>query len=228
MLECVNLKKKYMTVTAVEDITVNIEAGRIYALLGPNGSGKTTFMKMIAGLTRPTSGTLLYEGEKIGVESKKHIAYMPTESYFFSYMSCLDIGKYYKDFFEDFSMDKYRSLLNEMELDEKQKANKMSSGMLAKLKIAATLSRDSRLIMLDEPLNGIDIIARDRIISTIMASADGHRSFILSSHLVDELEKIIDYAVFIKKGVVVKQGEADVLRNESGQSIVELYKSIYA
>ena len=228
MVECVNLRKKYMTVTAVEDISLNIQAGKMYALLGPNGSGKTTLMKMIAGLTRQTSGTLLYEGQPIGVESKKHIAHMPTESYFYSYMNCLDIGKYYSDFFEDFSMEKYRQLLDEMELDIRQKANKMSSGMMAKLKIAATLARDSRLIMLDEPLNGIDIIAREKIINTIMASADGHRAFILSSHLVDELEKIIDYAVFIKKGTVIMQGDAEALCQESGKSIVELYKSIYA
>jgi ABC-2 type transport system ATP-binding protein len=143
-------------------------------------------------------------------------------------MNCLDIGKYYSDFFEDFSMEKYRQLLDEMELDIRQKANKMSSGMMAKLKIAATLARDSRLIMLDEPLNGIDIIAREKIINTIMASADGHRAFILSSHLVDELEKIIDYAVFIKKGTVIMQGDAEALCQESGKSIVELYKSIYA
>lgn len=228
MIEIENLKKKYMTVTAVEDITLNIEPGRIYALLGPNGSGKTTLMKMIAGLTRQTSGTILYEGRPIGTESKKHIAYMPTESCFYPYMNCRDIGKYYQDFFDDFSMDKYMGLLEELELDEKQKANKMSSGMLAKLKIAVTLARNSRLIMLDEPLNGIDIIARDKIVKLITDSAHGERSFILSSHLVDELEKIIDYAVFIKKGGIVRQGDAQTLRDESRMTIVDIYKSIYA
>ncbi len=228
MVEIEKLKKKYMTVTAVENITMNIEAGRIYALLGPNGSGKTTLMKMIAGLTKQTAGTILYEGVPIGVESKKHIAYMPTESYFYSYMNCIDIGKYYQDFFEDFSMKKYLDLLESMELAGKTKASKMSSGMLAKLKIAVTLARDSRLIMLDEPLNGIDIIARDKIIDIITANVDGHRSFILSSHLVDELEKIIDYAVFVKNGTIVKQGEASALRDEYGKSIVDIYKSIYS
>ncbi len=228
MVEIEKLKKKYMTVTAVENITMNIEAGRIYALLGPNGSGKTTLMKMIAGLTKQTAGTILYEGAPIGVESKKHIAYMPTESYFYSYMNCTDIGKYYQDFFEDFSMKKYLDLLESMELAGKTKASKMSSGMLAKLKIAVTLARDSRLIMLDEPLNGIDIIARDKIIDIITANVDGHRSFILSSHLVDELEKIIDYAVFVKNGTIVKQGEASALRDEYGKSIVDIYKSIYS
>ena len=228
MVEIEKLKKKYMTVTAVENITMNIEAGRIYALLGPNGSGKTTLMKMIAGLTKQTAGTILYEGAPIGVESKKHIAYMPTESYFYSYMNCIDIGKYYQDFFEDFSMKKYLDLLESMELAGKTKASKMSSGMLAKLKIAVTLARDSRLIMLDEPLNGIDIIARDKIIDIITADVDGRRSFILSSHLVDELEKIIDYAVFVKNGTIEKQGEASALRDEYGKSIVDIYKSIYS
>lgn len=228
MVEIEKLKKKYMTVTAVENITMNIEAGRIYALLGPNGGGKTTLMKMIAGLTKQTAGTILYEGAPIGVESKKHIAYMPTESYFYSYMNCIDIGKYYQDFFEDFSMKKYLDLLESMELAGKTKASKMSSGMLAKLKIAVTLARDSRLIMLDEPLNGIDIIARDKIIDIITADVDGRRSFILSSHLVDELEKIIDYAVFVKNGTIVKQGEASALRDEYGKSIVDIYKSIYS
>ena len=134
----------------------------------------------------------------------------------------------YQDFFEDFSMKKYLDLLESMELAGKTKASKMSSGMLAKLKIAVTLARDSRLIMLDEPLNGIDIIARDKIIDIITADVDGRRSFILSSHLVDELEKIIDYAVFVKNGTIVKQGEASALRDEYGKSIVDIYKSIYS
>lgn len=228
MIEIKNLKKEYMTVTAVKDMTLDIDTGHVYALLGPNGSGKTTLMKMIAGLTKQSSGTILYEGNPIGTKSKEHIAYMPTESCFYSYMNCVDIGKYYQDFFKDFSMEKYMSLLEKLELTGKTKANKMSSGMMAKLKIAVTLARDSRLIMLDEPLNGIDIIARDRIIDIITDSVDGKRSFILSSHLVDELEKIIDYAVFVKDGMIVRQGEASTLRNEYGQSIVDIYKSIYS
>lgn len=228
MIEIKNLKKKYMTVTAVKDITLDIDTGHVYALLGPNGSGKTTLMKMIAGLTKQSSGTIFYEGNPIGIKSKEHIAYMPAESCFYSYMNCVDIGKYYQDFFKDFSMEKYMSLLDKLELTGKTKANKMSSGMMAKLKIAVTLARDSRLIMLDEPLNGIDIIARDRIIDIITDSVDGKRSFILSSHLVDELEKIIDYAVFVKDGMIVRQGEASTLRNEYGQSIVDIYKSIYS
>lgn len=228
MLSCENLVKKYMTVTAVSDISVDIEAGKIYALLGPNGSGKTTFMKMVAGLTKPTSGTILMEGEPLATKHKAEIAYMPTEGYFYSFMNCNDVGKYYQDFFPDFSMERYNELMEKMQLSHKDKVSKMSSGMMAKLKIAVTLARDAKIIMLDEPLNGIDIIARENIINTIICSATDNRAIIVSSHLVDELEKIIDYAVFIKDGAVVKQGNAEELRELMGKSIVDIYKDIYA
>ena len=228
MLKFENVTKKYRTVTAVDDLSLTIEKGRLYAMLGPNGSGKTTLMKMTAGLVKPDRGTILLDDQPIGIETKKRIAYMPTESFFYSYMTGLDAGKYYRDFFEDFNMKKYLELLDTMDLDPKQKISKMSSGMTAKLKIALTLSRDADIIMLDEPLNGIDIIARDQIISTITAAVSPERSFLLSSHLVDELEKIIDYAVFMKKGVLVLDGPADDLRQEKGVSIVDLYREIYA
>lgn len=228
MLECKDLVKTYRNKTAVNHLSLQVEPGRIYALLGPNGSGKTTFMKMAAGLVKPTGGQLLFEGHPIGVYSKTHVAYMPTEAYFYSYMTGTDAGNYYRDFFADFDLEKYFHLLERMNLDPKQKVSKMSSGMMAKLKIALNLSRNARLIMLDEPLNGIDIIARDKIIDTIIDSFSPEKTFILSSHLVDELEKIIDHAIFIKDGAVVLAGDAEMLRMERGKSIVTLYKEIYA
>lgn len=228
MLKCNKVMKKYLMTTAVEDITLELQPGNIYALLGPNGSGKTTFMKMVADLIKPTSGSILFEDKPLGVYSKSHIAYMPTEAYFYPYMNCNDIGKYYSDFFEDFDLDKYYRLLDSMELNPKQKASKMSSGMMAKLKIATTLSRDAKLTMLDEPLNGIDIIAREKVINTIIDNFSPDKIFVISSHLVDELEKIIDYAIFIKYGHVELMGSAENLRTERGKSIVELYKEIYA
>ena len=227
MLHCENLEKRYMTVTAIKDLTLDIEKGKIYALLGPNGSGKSTFMKIVAGLTRQTRGLITMDGEPLSVESKKKIAYMPTEAYFYNYMNCEDVGKYYADFFEDFSMERFHRLMGELELTHKDKVNKMSSGMMAKLKLAVTLARDAELIMLDEPLNGIDIIARDTIINTVIKNAREDNSIIISSHLVDELEKIIDYAIFIKNGSVALCGEAEQLRDTHGKSIVELYKEIY-
>lgn len=228
MLKCENLVKKYSYTTAINDLNLEIMPGRIYALLGPNGSGKSTFMKIVAGLVKPTKGTVTFKGEPLSVESKKHIAYMPTEAYFFGYMNCRDVGKYYRDFFEDFDYDKYIHLLGEMDLKEQQKVKSMSSGMMAKLKIAVTLCRNSDIIMLDEPLNGIDIIARDKIISTIVGNISDDTTVIMSSHLVDELEKIVDYAIFIKDGTCVLSGEAEALREQQGKSIVDMYKTIYA
>lgn len=228
LVQCKDLVKKYMNKTAVDGITLDLEEGKIYALLGPNGSGKTTLMKIIAGLVKPTYGIVLYKGNTIGVESKKKVAYMSTEPFFYNYMTVEDVGKYYKDFFEDFDSRRYEELIGRMELGMKDKAKNLSSGLAAKLKIAATLARKAELYMLDEPLNGIDIIARERILTTILEVAREDATILLSSHLVDELEKIIDSAVFIKNGSVVLNGEAEELRSSHGKSIVELYKEIYA
>ena len=227
MLQCQNVMKKYGKKTAVANITTNIVPGKIYALLGSNGSGKTTFMKMVAGLVKPTNGTITFNGMPIGEETKKYIAYMPTESFYYSYMTCKDAGKFYKDFYEDFDENKYYYLLNEMNLDPDMKVSKMSSGMTAKAKLALTLSRNSSIIMLDEPLNGIDIIAREKVIETVLKNASPNNAIIMSSHLVDELEKIIDYAIFVRQGEVVMQGDAEELRTRNGMSIVDMYKEIY-
>lgn len=227
MLQCQNVMKKYGKKTAVANITTNIVPGKIYALLGSNGSGKTTFMKMVAGLVKPTNGTITFNGMPIGEETKKYIAYMPTESFYYSYMTCKDAGKFYKDFYEDFDENKYYYLLNEMNLDPDMKVSKMSSGMTAKAKLALTLSRNSSIIMLDEPLNGIDIIAREKVIDTVLKNASPNNAIIMSSHLVDELEKVIDYAIFVRQGEVVMQGDAEELRTRNGMSIVDMYKEIY-
>lgn len=228
MLTCKNVSKKYVSVKAVDDVSLTLERGKIYALLGPNGSGKTTLMKIISGLCKPTSGDIIFEGNELEPETKHHIAYMPTEPYFYSYMTCESFGKYYEDFFNDFSMNKYLDLLNEMDLTPNMKLSKMSTGMMAKCKIAVTLARNSRLIMLDEPLNGIDIIARDKIVQTILSAADDNKTILMSSHLVDELEKIVDCAIFMKKGQIILSGDAETIRRENGKSIVNMYKELYA
>lgn len=228
MLTCTHLTKKYLGTTAVSDLSLSIPRGRVYALLGPNGSGKTTLMKMAAGLVKPTAGQIAFEGAPIGPRSKARIAYMPTEGYFFSYMTGADVGTYYADFFSDFDPARYRAMLDQMQLPLKTRVKHLSSGMLAKLKLAATLARDSELVMLDEPLNGIDIIARDKVIEAIKSRIAPERTFLLSSHLVDELERIVDYAVFMKSGASVLEGPAEALREDRGKSLVDLYKEIYA
>lgn len=228
MVEAKMVGKRYLGKQAVKDASMIWEDGKIYALLGPNGSGKTTFMKMVAGLVKPTSGELYYNNEKIGVESKKKVAYMSTEPFFYSYMTVKHVGKYFEDFFEDFSMARYEELIARMELKMTDKAKELSSGLAAKLKIAATLARDAQLYMLDEPLNGIDIIARENVIQTIVEAAEDGKTVVISSHLVDELEPIVDSVVFMKQGGVILSGDAEEIRTERGKSIVDLYKEVYA
>ena len=228
MVEAYKVGKKYMRRWALRDVDLVLDKGRIYALLGPNGSGKTTFMKMVAGLIKPTSGTVLFNGGTIGVESKKHVAYMSTEPFFYSYMTIKDVGKYFADFFEDFSVEKYEELISRMDLHMEDKAKELSSGQAAKLKIAATMARDAELYMLDEPLNGIDIIAREQILKAIVEVAGEDKTLVISSHLVDELEAIVDSVVFLKQGSLVLAGDAEEVRIERGKSIVELYKEVYA
>ena len=228
MVEAKMVGKRYMRKQAVKDVSLVLEDGKVYALLGPNGSGKTTFMKMVAGLVKPTSGELYYDNGAIGVESKKKVAYMSTEPFFYSYMTVKHVGQYFEDFFEDFSMARYEDLIKRMDLNMEDKAKELSSGLAAKLKLAATLARDAQLYMLDEPLNGIDIIAREQILHTIVEAATEGKTLVISSHLVDELEAIVDSVVFMKQGSVVLSGDAEEVRVERGKSIVELYKEIYA
>lgn len=228
MLKCSNLKKKYYKKTAVENITLELEAGRIYALLGPNGSGKTTFMKAVAGLVKPTEGTVLYKGQSIGVASKKEVSYMPTEDYFYPYMTVEDVGKYYQDFFADFNFDTYKTMVEDMGVGLKDKMTKISTGMAAKVRLAAALSRKAKLYLLDEPLNGIDLVARDKIMATILKVADEDVTIVISSHLVEELETVVDGVIFIKDGRNVLVGDADEIREEHGKSIADVYRETFA
>ena len=227
MLEIKDLTKKYGNRAAVHNLNLNIGDGRLVALIGPNGSGKTTLMKMIAGLVKPTSGKIIFDTEPIGIETKRHVAYMPTEGYFYNYMTAQEAGRYYRDFFSDFDMELYLDCLRKEALDPSQKIRAMSSGMTAKLKLALTFSRNSKLVMLDEPLNGIDIIARERTLQMIRGNHDGSRTILVSSHLVDELEEMIDDAIFLKDGEIVLTGEAAQLRETHSASIVEMYMKIY-
>ena len=225
MLEIENLTRRYMTRTAVDNVSLTLEAGRTYALLGPNGSGKTTLMKMIAGLTRPTSGTIRFEGEPVGVKTKSRIAYMPTENYFYSYMTIADAGKYYADFFRDFQPEKFREMLARMELQPKDKIRQLSSGMSAKVRLALTLSRDAKLMMFDEPLNGVDILTRAQVVDEIVRNREAGRTMLISTHLVDELDPHIDSAIYMKNGVIALAGSREELSRQG--TLTELYLKIY-
>lgn len=222
MLDCVNVVKRYGGKFAVNGMSVAIEDAHIYGLLGPNGSGKSTWMKMAAGLIVPDEGEMRLDGVKISAETKKHIAYMPTEGYFYSYMKIKDAGRYYQDFFDDFDAQQFEKLTADMDLEMNMKVRNLSSGMMAKLKIAVTLSRKAELYLLDEPLNGIDLLARDEVVNTILTNMSDNASVVISSHLVEELERIIDKAIFMKDGQIVLMGDVEEIRQERGESVTDL------
>ena len=226
MLECRNLTKSYRGKRAVSNLNVRLEEGKIYGLLGENGSGKTTWMKMMAGLAKPSQGEIFYNGHPLNYMDKNEIAYMATESFYYDYMKVSDVEKYYADFFQDFNPQKFKELIARFGLDGQMKARNLSSGMNAKLRIAATLARDAKLCMLDEPLNGVDYKAREDIISIIVEEADENRTFVISTHLIEEVESFVEKAIFIKNGELIKLVDLEQERAAGGRSLAEIYISV--
>ncbi|WP_129597425.1 ABC transporter ATP-binding protein [Anaerophilus nitritogenes] len=222
-----NVTKKYITKKALNELNMTLEEGKIYGLLGPNGSGKTTFMKMIVGLIQPTSGEISINEKRIGVETKKIMAFMPTHNHLPKWMKIRNCVEYFNDFFEDFNMEKAQELLKFMELEEKQKVGSLSTGMLQRLKLSLILARDAKVYVLDEPFNGIDPISREKIMEAVLRVCDENKTMIISSHLVKELESILDEVIFIGEGKVVLKGSAEEFRMEKNMSIDELYREVY-
>ncbi len=228
LLECSGLAKYYGRKPAVRDISLKLETGHIYGLLGPNGSGKTTWMKMVSGLVKSWKGSIIYQGHELEYHDKAEIAYMSTEPFYYSFMKVKDVGTYYRDFFKDFDEGRFKRLLERMNLDPNDKVRTLSSGMAAKLKLAATLAREAKLYLLDEPLNGIDLVARDRIMETIVETSAPGNTIVMSTHLVDEIEDTIDGAIFVKEGEIVLAGSMEEIHAQYDEPIADLYRKIYA
>ncbi|MCI6173643.1 MAG: ABC transporter ATP-binding protein [Clostridiales bacterium] len=228
MLETKSVSKYYLNKPVLKDASVRIEPGNIYALLGPNGSGKTTWMKIAATLAKPTEGEVLLDGKPADTESRKKIAYLPTDPFFYNWMTAEDVGRYYQDFFDDFSEEKYREMLGQMELTENLRVKNLSSGMTAKLKIAVTMARNAEIYLLDEPLNGIDLLARDRIMEAIIRSSGPDVAMIISSHLVEEIESFVNRVIFVRQGRIVEQADTEELRQTRNVSLTDRYRALMA
>lgn len=228
VLETNKLTKSFGRSYAVKDVDITIEKGNIYGLLGPNGSGKSTLMKMVAGLFHPARGEARVMGVPVGTQTKNKVAFMSTEQFFYRYMTVGQVGGFYKDFYDDFDMERYESMIGFMELDMKMKVGSLSSGMGAKLRVATTMSRNAVLYMLDEPLNGIDMIAQDKIIKVIIQQSNEENAILISSHLIGTMENLLDRVMLIKNGSIVLQGIAEEIREERGKSIVDIYREVFA
>lgn len=228
IVEIKNLTKKYYTKTALDNLSLEIEKGKIVGILGPNGSGKTTLIKILAGLLRQSGGEVLIDKHKVGVYTKTIVSYLPDRSHLYKWMRIEDAMQLFKDFYADFDAGKFTELLAFMKLEKHMKIDTLSKGMLEKLNLSLVLSRNAKLYILDEPIAGVDPVARDQILDAIINNYNENSSMLITTHLVRDMENILDEVVFLKDGNIVLAGNAEILRAEKGKSIDEIYKEIFA
>lgn len=224
LLECRNLTKKYGSKTALNSVNLKVPAGKIFGLLGKNGSGKTTLIKLINNLLTPDAGEVLVNGHPVGVASKQIISYLPERTYFRRNMTVKQALTFFQDFYADFDLKKAHRLLKDLGLDENQKISAMSKGMQEKVQLVLVMSRRAKLYILDEPLGGVDPATRDYILDTILSNFSSKFSLIISTHLIADVERILDEVVLLDNGHVVIQAEADDLRRKYKTSIDETFR----
>lgn len=224
LLEVNHITKSYGNNIVLNDVTFSIPKGKIVGLLGPNGSGKTTLIKLINDLLKEDSGTIKVNGLDLGVETKKLISYLPDKNYLNNNMTVLELLNYFKDFYEDFRIDKAKELISKLDLDLNQKLKTMSKGTKEKVQLILVMSRKAKLYILDEPIGGIDPAARDYIINTILTNFSDDASLLISTHLISDLEKVLDEVIFLKNGKVVRSGSTDEIRKETKMSINDLFR----
>lgn len=227
IVEIRGLTKKYFNKTALNNIDLSIGKGKVVGILGPNGSGKTTLIKILAGLLRQTSGEVLIDGRSIGVYTKSIVSYLPDRSFLYKWMKIEDAMNLYKDFYSDFDEEKFNELLSFMKLERNMKIDALSKGMHEKLNLSLVLARNSKLYILDEPIGGVDPVARDQIIDAIINNYNEESSMIITTHLVRDMESILDEVVFLKEGNIVLTGSAEALREERGKQIDDIYKEVF-
>lgn len=227
LLKCTDLNKSFGKKHILKNINLSVESGRIVGLLGKNGTGKSTLIKLICDLLTADSGEILINGEKIGVSSKKAIAYLPERTYLDKSMTVDKVIKYFSEFYENFDSDKAYSLLNDLGLDTNQKLSNMSKGMQEKVQLVLVMSRKAKLYILDEPLGGVDPATRDYILDTILTNFAEGASVLISTHLISDIERILDDVIFIDKGEIVLCEESDTLRNRENASIDEIFRRMF-
>lgn len=227
IFSCQNLTKNYGKKQALKGLTLEVKRGRIVGLLGPNGSGKTTLIKLACGLLAPTDGQLLIGGMAPGIESKKIVSYLPEREVFSPQMRAKEAIKFYKDFYADFNEEKAIGMLVDLGLNQEDKIGSMSKGTREKLQLILVMSREAELYLLDEPIGGVDPATRDYILNTIIRNYQENASLIISTHLIDDVEKILDDIIMIKEGQLVLQGSVDEVRAEKGMSVDALFREVF-
>lgn len=227
ILEARDLTKSYGPKTALNGLNLTLEKGKIIGLLGPNGSGKSTFIKLCNGILQPTKGEILIGGHEVGIETKKIVSYLPERTYLDDNMSPVQMINFFSDFYEDFDADKAFDMLSNLKVNPKDKMKTMSKGTKEKVQLILVMSRQAKLYMLDEPIGGVDPAARDYILRTIISNYNPEASVIISTHLITDIEQVLDEAIFIQNGDLKLHKTVDEIRSIEGKSVDALFREVF-
>ena len=221
------LTKRYGNTLALDGLDLELPQGKIVGLLGPNGSGKTTLLKLAAGLLTPTAGTVTVCGEKVSPRSKALVSYLPDKSYLNKQQKIREILDFFQDFYADFDRSRAESMLRALKLDPEARLKTLSKGNQEKVQLVLVMSRKARLYLLDEPIGGVDPAARDYILNTIITNYDPGATVLISTHLIGDVERVLDEFIFLSQGKVIRQGSTDEVREETGKSLDELFREVF-
>ena len=227
LIECWGLSKSYGRKTALAGVDLSVGRGKIVGLLGPNGSGKTTLIKLLCGLLQPTAGSLAVNGQKIGPETKAVISYLPDRMYFANWMRAVDLFDLFRDFYRDFDHGKAISMCRSLGVEPRDRLKTMSKGTKEKVQLALVMARQAQLYLLDEPIAGVDPAARDFILRTILTNYNEEGTVLISTHLIADIEKVLDEAIFLKEGKIMLHETVDNIREREGKSVDALFREIF-
>lgn len=224
---CEKVSKRYGSFQALKQVSFSVGKGKIVGLLGPNGSGKSTLIKLANGLLVPTEGTIKIDGEPVGRRTKSIVSYLPERTYLNTWMRVEEMVEYFADFYEDFSKEKAYTMLGELHIDRNQRLSQLSKGNREKVQLILVMSRSAKLYMLDEPIGGVDPAARDYILHTIISNYSKDATVILSTHLIGDIEPVLDEAIFLKDGRVFAHRSVEELRETEGMSVDAYFREVF-
>lgn len=228
LIDCKDLQKSYGKKQVIRNMDLQLEKGKIIGLLGPNGSGKTTLIKILAGILCRDKGEVTIDGKQIGVQSKEIVSYLPERTYLSPSMRVIEAILFFEDFYADFRKDKAVEMLEKLGIDLHDRIKQLSKGTREKLQLVLVMSRDAKVYLLDEPMGGVDPAARDYILKTILTNYSPDSSIIISTHLISDVEKVLDDVVFIKNGEIVLHQSVDTIRETNGKSVDALFREVFA
>ena len=227
LVECKGLKKSYGKIPVIKELDLSLERGRIIGILGPNGSGKTTLIKILAGILNKNDGEVTISGKSIGIETKKIVSYLQERTYFSPNMRVKDTINFFEDFYEDFRRDRAEQMLESLNISKNSKIKQLSKGTREKVQLVLVMSREAKLYLLDEPMGGVDPAARDYILRTIISNYNEDATVVITTHLISDIENVLDEVVFIKQGEVYLKESVDDIRTKYNKSVDALFREVF-